>query len=836
MDATSSPLDPELLLAHAGFVRSVARSLLVDESAVDDVVQQTWLTALERPPREPGALRRWLARVARSVVREARRSDERRMRREAATAPNEVDPLDPAHLVERLARMRALTDAVLELPALYRDAVVRRHLEELSPAEIARRDGVPVATIETRLKRARKQLRERLEVSYGIGKDALALLVTGVKAGVTWKAATLAAAATVALAGAATWRVVAAMRAPTVEAAAASVGLGSHGHAPSSGAAPTPGAGGDPLVANVSEVEPRLEWPDEGTLRRMEQRGRALFGGIVSAPDGTPCVGAEVRCEGALVAKSDARGAWRADVAIDPPEFPLEVASPLASDWRAEATRLLLIRKEGVGVAIVEVAAPSRRIDLRMNEGHSFTAQARRSDDGRRVADVDLEVRLDVRCGQSHPGALTLASRADHDGEHTFANLPDSSLWIAGRTRELDSNGFLGFDFSHGRDLSVRVPMGATFQWCGQFAPWPCAGIDAGAALVEATARSPHDGVSGGTKRRGAVAADGRFELALPVCSVCAVALLVGDDELWGVELETNLGEGSFDVGTIAVTTPRGLSGRVDLPVDLDRSLVSFSKSVRFRGWAERSVAADGSFRTLLPFETSYPDFEVTLGRSVGLSYANSSRLTQAERENGYEALAEGEVRDVGIVTLDRPVIYGTVRDERGDPVAGASVLHLGDDPDGSSRGDQIEEVGTVDASGRYLGALDERRLKWSSTELEVVAPGFAPQRFPFFALADARWLRVDLVLKDGAALRGTLLDEAGAPCCGARVEIAEDFGSCARAVDRTRADGSFEIRGCAARDVALSVAAPGRAEQTFSGVHPGAQPLTLRLAAASKG
>jgi len=204
MDSTPSPLDPELLLAHAGFVRSVARSLLRDGSAVDDVVQQTWLTALERPPRDAGALRRWLARVVRSVARESRRSDERRTRREIASAPSEIDPRDPSALVERLARMRALTDAVLALPPPYRDAIVRRHLEELSPAEIARRDGVPVATIETRLKRARKQLRERLEQSYGIGRDALALLVIGVKAGATWKAATLAAAATLALAGTAT--------------------------------------------------------------------------------------------------------------------------------------------------------------------------------------------------------------------------------------------------------------------------------------------------------------------------------------------------------------------------------------------------------------------------------------------------------------------------------------------------------------------------------------------------------------------------------------------------------------------------------------------------------
>jgi hypothetical protein len=59
MDSTPSPLDPELLLAHAGFVRSVARSLLRDGSAVDDV-QQTWLTAPRgrRATPEPSSLAR----------------------------------------------------------------------------------------------------------------------------------------------------------------------------------------------------------------------------------------------------------------------------------------------------------------------------------------------------------------------------------------------------------------------------------------------------------------------------------------------------------------------------------------------------------------------------------------------------------------------------------------------------------------------------------------------------------------------------------------------------------------------------------------------------------
>src|SRR5262249_56025192 len=46
------------------------------------------------------------------------------------------------------------------------------------------------------------------------------------------------------------------------------------------------------LAPTVTAIEPRLEWPDEASLRKLEEGGRALFGGVVRAPDGTPCEGA----------------------------------------------------------------------------------------------------------------------------------------------------------------------------------------------------------------------------------------------------------------------------------------------------------------------------------------------------------------------------------------------------------------------------------------------------------------------------------------------------------------------------------------------------------------
>ena len=41
----------ESLLEHAAFVRRLARVLVLDDARAEDVLQQTWLNALEHPPR-----------------------------------------------------------------------------------------------------------------------------------------------------------------------------------------------------------------------------------------------------------------------------------------------------------------------------------------------------------------------------------------------------------------------------------------------------------------------------------------------------------------------------------------------------------------------------------------------------------------------------------------------------------------------------------------------------------------------------------------------------------------------------------------------------------------
>ncbi len=171
--------DADLLLSHAGFLRNVARSLLLDEQQADDVVQQTLLAALEKPPAEQGNLKGWLASVTRNLALMRRRGEGRRRRREEAVARPERDAVPtPDEVQARLEMQRRVVDAVMDLREPFKSAVVFRYLDELRPEEIAARLGVPVATVKSRTKRGLAMLRERFDHDVDGGRAAwrLALL------------------------------------------------------------------------------------------------------------------------------------------------------------------------------------------------------------------------------------------------------------------------------------------------------------------------------------------------------------------------------------------------------------------------------------------------------------------------------------------------------------------------------------------------------------------------------------------------------------------------------------------------------------------------------------
>jgi RNA polymerase sigma factor (sigma-70 family) len=164
----------ERLLAHEPFVRALARSLVSDEALAEDAVQDTWLAALQGTPGAVRSPRAWLARVVRNFAFRSSRSSGRRSRREREAARPEALP-STEEIVGREEARRRLVEAVLALEEPYRRTVLLRYFEGLPPREIARRSGVPVATVGTRLRRAHDRLRERLDAEHGGDRRAWCL-------------------------------------------------------------------------------------------------------------------------------------------------------------------------------------------------------------------------------------------------------------------------------------------------------------------------------------------------------------------------------------------------------------------------------------------------------------------------------------------------------------------------------------------------------------------------------------------------------------------------------------------------------------------------------------
>lgn len=160
--APDSPLAHEELLEHVSFVRQLARGLVYGEDRVEEVVQQSFLRAIKSPPRHRGNLRSWFAVVVRNVVyRDASRA---RIREDAQWGAMHDEEVEEAvdRAAERADLQRSISEAVYELPEVFRTIVMLRYFDELSIDEIAEQLGIPRETVRSRQRRGLARLREQL--------------------------------------------------------------------------------------------------------------------------------------------------------------------------------------------------------------------------------------------------------------------------------------------------------------------------------------------------------------------------------------------------------------------------------------------------------------------------------------------------------------------------------------------------------------------------------------------------------------------------------------------------------------------------------------------------
>jgi RNA polymerase sigma factor (sigma-70 family) len=162
MDLTSDVLEQQ-----GRNLRALARSLLRDAHAADDVVQESWLVYFAQPAGVPGRLSAWLGTVTRRLAARRVRGDGRRLAREEfAAAPESVEALHELAL-EREEALRVVTAALLALDEPFKSTLILRYYDERSPTEIAKLQGLPLATVKSRLARGLERLREKLGPAFG---------------------------------------------------------------------------------------------------------------------------------------------------------------------------------------------------------------------------------------------------------------------------------------------------------------------------------------------------------------------------------------------------------------------------------------------------------------------------------------------------------------------------------------------------------------------------------------------------------------------------------------------------------------------------------------------
>ncbi|MBC7442723.1 MAG: RNA polymerase sigma factor [Ramlibacter sp.] len=153
-----------LVRRHGPLMRVYASRVLGSNDEMDDVVQESFITAWQQLPNldNGGAVKSWLMRIV------SRKSIDRvRARRRHVdidlTDPPAPERESPHRLVEAESQTEALTRVLAELPEDQRRCWMLRELGECSYGDIADELELPVSTVRGLLARARNTLLHEME-------------------------------------------------------------------------------------------------------------------------------------------------------------------------------------------------------------------------------------------------------------------------------------------------------------------------------------------------------------------------------------------------------------------------------------------------------------------------------------------------------------------------------------------------------------------------------------------------------------------------------------------------------------------------------------------------
>lgn len=168
----------QIIKTHNQRLYRLVRAVLRSNADAEEVLQDAYLRAFANLAAFEGgsSLSTWLSRIALNAALMRLRAQKRLKRAAPAFQPAEAEiipfPLssptaDPERVMAQRQLLHLVEEATDALPEAFRLVFVARIIEGLSVEETAALLDLPAATVKTRLHRARKLIRTRLEAQIG---------------------------------------------------------------------------------------------------------------------------------------------------------------------------------------------------------------------------------------------------------------------------------------------------------------------------------------------------------------------------------------------------------------------------------------------------------------------------------------------------------------------------------------------------------------------------------------------------------------------------------------------------------------------------------------------
>lgn len=134
------------------------------EDLTQEALLQTFRTWNQVDPNSTGGYLKWCYRIAHNLsIDYIRKKKPRRAEEEELERTADLGGHRPEEVYEHRQQASQVREALQSLPEMYRAILMLRYQTELSYEKIAEILDVPVTTVETRIHRAKKMLREKLK-------------------------------------------------------------------------------------------------------------------------------------------------------------------------------------------------------------------------------------------------------------------------------------------------------------------------------------------------------------------------------------------------------------------------------------------------------------------------------------------------------------------------------------------------------------------------------------------------------------------------------------------------------------------------------------------------